>query len=173
MLRRAILVVSGTAAAVASALAYNPPQLAQVSTASKPATPAPTTPSTPTTGKATPAPKSTPTTGKATPAPKSTPTTPASTLPSGDFSGDKVQTRWGPVQVQITVKDGVITAANALAFPNGDRRSLSISQQAIPYLIEQTLGVVSSSEVMGVSQATYTSNGWRASLQSAIKKAGI
>jgi len=160
MLRRAILVVSGTAAAVASALAYNPPQLAQVSTASKPATPSPTT-------------LSTPTTGKATPAPKSTPTTPASTLPSGDFSGDKVQTRWGPVQVQITVKDGVITAANALAFPNGDRRSLSISQQAIPYLIEQTLGVVSSSEVMGVSQATYTSNGWRASLQSAIKKAGI
>ena len=160
MLRRAILVVSGTAAAVASALAYNPPQLAQVSTASKPATPAPTTPSTPTTGKAT-------------PATKSTPTTPASTLPSGDFTGDKVQTRWGPVQVQITVKDGVITAANALAFPNGDRRSLSISQQAIPYLIEQTLGVVSSSEVMGVSQATYTSNGWRASLQSAIKKSGI
>ena len=160
MLRRAILVVSGTAAAVASALAYNPPQLAQVSTASKPATPSPTTPSTPTTGKAT-------------PATKSTPTTPASTLPAGDFSGDKVQTRWGPVQVQITVKDGVITAANALAFPNGDRRSLSISQQAIPYLIEQTLGVISSSEVMGVSQATYTSNGWRASLQSAIKKAGI
>jgi uncharacterized protein with FMN-binding domain len=152
MLRRAILVVSGTAAAVASALAYNPPQLAQVSTASKPATPSPTTPS---------------------PTTPSTPKTPASTLPSGDFTGDKVQTRWGPVQVQITVKDGVITAANALAFPNGDRRSLSISQQAIPYLIEQTLGVVSSSEVMGVSQATYTSNGWRASLQSAIKKAGI
>ena len=165
MLRRAILVVSGTAAAVASALAYNPPQLTQVATSSKPVTPAPSTPA--------PSTPSTPTTGKATPAPKSTPTTPASKLPSGDFSGDKIQTRWGPVQVQITVKDGVITAANALAFPDGDRRSLSISQQAIPYLIEQTLGVVSSSEVMGVSQATYTSNGWRASLQSAIKKAGI
>ncbi len=160
MLRRVILVVSGTAAAVTSALAYNPPQLTQVATSSKPATPAPSTPSTPTTGKAT-------------PAPKSTPTTPATKLPSGDFSGNKIQTRWGPVQVQITVKDGVITAANALAFPDGDRRSLSISQQAIPYLIEQSLGVVSSSQVMGVSQATYTSNGWRASLQSAIKKAGI
>ena len=160
MLRRVILVVSGTAAAVTSALAYNPPQLTQVSTSSKPATPAPATPSTPTSGKAT-------------PAPKSTPTTPATKLPSGDFSGNKIQTRWGPVQVQITVKDGVITAANALAFPDGDRRSLSISQQAIPYLIEQSLGVVSSSQVMGVSQATYTSNGWRASLQSAIKKAGI
>lgn len=155
MLRRAILVVSGTAAAVASALAYNPPQLTQVATSSKPATPAPSTPA------------------PSTPAPKSTPTTPANKLPSGDFSGDKIQTRWGPVQVQITVKDGVITAANALAFPSGDRRSLSISQQAIPYLIEQSLGVVSSGEVMGVSQATYTSNGWKSSLQSAIKKAGI
>jgi uncharacterized protein with FMN-binding domain len=165
MLRRVILVVSGTAAAVASALAYNPPQLTQVATSSKPATPAPST--------SIPSKPSTPTTGKATPAPKSTPTTPASKLPSGDFSGNKIQTRWGPVQVQITVKDGVITAANALAFPSGDRRSLSISQQAIPYLIEQSLGVVSASEVMGVSQATYTSNGWRASLQSAIKKAGI
>ena len=165
MLRRVILVVSGTAAAVASALAYNPPQLTQVSTSSKPATSTPST--------STPATPSTPTSGKATPAPKSTPTTPATKLPSGDFSGNKIQTRWGPVQVQITVKDGVITAANALAFPDGDRRSLSISQQAIPYLIEQSLGVVNSSQVMGVSQATYTSNGWRASLQSAIKKAGI
>jgi len=161
MLRRAILIVSGTAAAVASALAYNPPQLTQVATSSKPSKPAPSTPAPSTT------------TSKATPAPKSTPTTPASKLPSGDFSGDKIQTRWGPVQVQITVKDGVITAANALAFPTGDRRSLSISQQAIPYLIEQTLGVVSASEVMGVSGASYTSNGWRTSLQSAIKKAGI
>ena len=165
MLRRAILVVSGTAAAVASALAYNPPQLTQVASSSKPVTPAPSTPA--------PSTPSTPTTGKATPAPKSTPTTPASKLPSGDFSGDKIQTRWGPVQVQITVKDGVITAANALAFPDGDRRSLSISQQAIPYLIEQSLGVVSSSDVMGVSRATVTSDGWRSSLQSAIKKAGI
>lgn len=165
MLRRAILVVSGTAAAVASALAYNPPQLTQVASSSKPVTPAPSTPA--------PSTPSTPTTGKATSAPKSTPTTPASKLPSGDFSGDKIQTRWGPVQVQITVKDGVITAANALAFPDGDRRSLSISQQAIPYLIEQSLGVVSSSDVMGVSRATVTSDGWRSSLQSAIKKAGI
>ena len=160
MLRRAILVVTGTAAAVTSALIYHPPQLTQVATSSKAATPA----------------TSTAPSGKSTPAPKATqsaaPTTP-SNLPSGNFAGDKVSTRWGPVQVEITVKNGVITAANALAFPDGDRRSLSISQQAIPYLIEQTLGVIKSSEVMGVSGASYTSNGWRTSLQSAIKKAGI
>jgi uncharacterized protein with FMN-binding domain len=160
MLRRAILIVTGTAAAVTSALVYNPPQLAQVATSSKAATPATSTaPS----GKSTPAPNATQ---------SSAPTTPTN-LPSGNFAGDKVSTRWGPVQVEITVKNGVITAANALAFPDGDRRSLSISQQAIPYLIEQTLGVVKSNDVMGVSGASYTSNGWRTSLQSAIKKAGI
>jgi uncharacterized protein with FMN-binding domain len=160
MLRRAILVVTGTAAAVTSALIYHPPQLTQVSTSSKPITPATSTaPS----GKSTPAPNATQSTA---------PTTP-SNLPTGNFAGSKVSTRWGPVQVEITVKNGVITAANALAFPDGDRRSLSISQQAIPYLIEQTLGVVKSNEVMGVSGASVTSGGWRTSLQSAIKKAGI
>lgn len=172
MLRRAILIVSGTAAAVASALAYNPPQLSQVATASKPSNPANTPIPTPT-----PTPtNSTSPSSSASAAPKPTPSaspTPISKLPSGSFTGDKVQTRWGPVQVQITVSNGVISAANALAYPDGDRRSFSISQQAIPYLIEQTLGVVNSNEVMGVSGASYTSNGWRASLQSAIKKAGI
>ena len=162
MLRRAILVVTGTAAAVTSALIYHPPQLTQVSTSSKPTTPAPADSTAPS-GNATPKPNATQSTA---------PTTP-SNLPTGNFAGDKVSTRWGPVQVEIIVKNGVITAANALAFPDGDRRSLSISQQAIPYLIEQTLGVVKSNEVMGVSGASVTSGGWRTSLQSAIKKAGI
>jgi len=162
MLRRAILVVTGTAAAVTSALIYHPPQLTQVSTSSKPTTPAPAD-STATSGNATPKPNA---------SQSAAPTRP-SNLPTGNFAGDKVTTRWGPVQVEITVKNGVITAANALAFPDGDRRSLSISQQAIPYLIEQTLGVVKSNEVMGVSGASVTSGGWRTSLQSAIKKAGI
>jgi hypothetical protein len=160
MLRRAILVVTGTAAAVTSTLIYHPPQLTQVATSSKATTPdTSTSPS----GKSTPAPNATQ---------SAAPTTPTN-LPSGNFAGDKVSTKWGPVQVEITVKNGVITAANALAFPDGDRRSLSISQQAIPYLIEQTLGVVKSNDVMGVSGASVTSGGWRTSLQSAIKKAGI
>lgn len=166
MLRRAVLIVTGTAAAVASALAYNPPQLSQVATSSEPAktTTAPTpSNSAPPTSNAPALPKK-----STTPSP-----TPTSKSPSGNFTGDQVQTRWGPVQVQITVSNGVISAATALAYPSGDRRSLSISQQAIPYLIEQTLGVVKANDVMGVSGASYTSNGWRSSLQSAIKKAGI
>jgi uncharacterized protein with FMN-binding domain len=171
MFRRAVILLTGTAAAVTSVLAYHPPQLSPVASNSLPIpesqTPANSNQSAPTT--------SMPTTGSSTGGNTTpTPTTPTQgqTI-SGVFTGNVTQTKWGPVQVEITVKNGSITAASALKFPDGDQRSLSISQQAIPYLIEQTLGVVSSSQVQGVTQATYTSNGWRTSLGSALKKAGI
>ena len=168
MLRRAILLVTGTATAVTGALVYNPPQLSSVATDSLPVTP------TPTASKSSPAVPGTKNPSTKTPTTKSTPVAPPqNNLPSGVFAGNTTNTRWGPVQVEITVKNGVVTAAKALQFPSGDQRSLSISQQAIPFLVEQTLGVVSASGVQGVSRATYTSDGWRSSLQSALKKAGI
>jgi len=166
MLRRAILLITGTATAVTGALVYNPPQLSSVATDSLPVTPTPTASKSPSAGTKTPSTKT----------PTSTPipvTPPQNNLPSGVFAGNTINTRWGPVQVEITVKDGVVVAAKALRFPSGDQRSLSISQQAIPYLVEQTLGVVSAADVQGVSRASYTSDGWRSSLQSALKKAGI
>jgi len=166
MLRRAILLITGTATAVTGVLVYNPPQLSSVATDSLPVTPTPTASKSPSAGTKTPSTKT----------PTSTPTPvvpPQNNLPSGVFAGNTINTRWGPVQVEITVKDGVVVAAKALRFPSGDQRSLSISQQAIPYLVQQTLGVVSAADVQGVSRATYTSDGWRSSLQSALKKAGI
>ena len=166
MLRRAILLITGTATAVTGALVYNPPQLASVATDSLPVTPTPTASKSPPSGTKNPSTK-TPT---AVPTPVAPP---QNNLPSGVFAGNTINTRWGPVQVEITVKDGVVTAAKALRFPSGDQRSLSISQQAIPYLVQQTLGVVSAADVQGVSRASYTSDGWRSSLQSALKKAGI
>ena len=188
------MIITGTATAVTGVLVYQPPKLSSVATSSKPIpdAPAPTqsnnSPSTkpsnkPTTKPSTnPSPANPPTSKPATkpspanPPSKTTPTpTPTSktTLVSGVFVGNTIQTQFGPVQVEITVKDGVITSSKALQYPNGDRRSLSISQQAIPYLNEQTLGVVDASQVQGVSRATYTSNGWRHSLQSALSKAGL
>jgi uncharacterized protein with FMN-binding domain len=165
MLRRAILLITGTATAVTGALVYNPPQLSSVVTDSLPVTPTPTA----TASKPSP---TVPSTKK--PTTKPTPVAPPqNNLPSGVFAGNTTNTRWGPVQVEITVKNGVVTAAKALQFPSGDQRSLSISQQAIPYLVQQTLGVVLASDVQGVSRASYTSDGWRSSLQSALKKAGI
>jgi uncharacterized protein with FMN-binding domain len=169
MFRRAVILLTGTAAAVTSVLAYHPPQLTPVATNSIPITETPNpTSSNPTNTNPT---KPAPTTSSNT---NPTPATPTQNQAvSGVFTGNIVQTRWGPVQVEITVKNGSISAASALKFPDGDQRSLSISQQAIPYLIQQTLGVVNASQVQGVTQATYTSDGWRTSLGSAIKKAGI
>ena len=91
---------------------------------------------------------------------------------SGTFDGNTTSTRWGPVQVRIVVKDGKIVAASALQSPNGDRRSADISRQAIPYLVQETLAA-QSDQISGVGGATYTSNGWYTSLQSALKKAGL
>jgi len=170
MLRRAILLITGTATAVTGVLAYHPPQLASVATDSLPTTSSPT----PATPKASPAVPGTKKPSTKTPSAAPTPVAPPqNNLPSGVFAGNTINTRWGPVQVEITVKDGVVVAAKALRFPSGDQRSLSISQQAIPYLVQQTLGVVSAADVQGVSRASYTSDGWRSSLQSALKKAGI
>ena len=91
---------------------------------------------------------------------------------SGTFDGNTASTRWGPVQVRIVVKDGKIVAASALQSPDGDSRSRSISQQAIPYLVQETLAA-QSAQISGVGGASYTSNGWYTSLQSALKKAGL
>ena len=91
---------------------------------------------------------------------------------SGTFAGATSQTRYGPVQVQITVSNGKITAAKALQYPNGDYRSADISNQAIPYLVSQTLAA-QSANISGVGGASYTSYGWYQSLQSALKKAGL
>lgn len=87
-------------------------------------------------------------------------------------TGATAQTRWGPVQVQITVKDGKIVDAVGLQYPNGDRRSQWISDQAIPWLVEETLSEqIANVQIIG--GATYTSNGWRQSLASAMQKAGL
>lgn len=150
MLRRVIILATGTISGVIAIVAYHPPQLTQVAILGV-ATPAPTTP-----GQTT-----------AKPAPPSKPQTAA-----GTFVGNTAQTQWGPVQVQITVSNGQITTAKALRFPNGDRRSQSISQQAVPFLIQQTL-TTKSATVVGVSGASYTSDGWRRSLASARAKARI
>ena len=121
---------------------------------------------------------SAPTKGAAAPTKSAAAPKPAQSAPAasagitGTFDGNTASTRWGPVQVRIVVKDGKIVAASALKSPDGDSRSRSISQQAIPYLVQETLAA-QSDQISGVGGASYTSNGWFTSLQSALKKAGL
>jgi uncharacterized protein with FMN-binding domain len=87
-------------------------------------------------------------------------------------TGDASNTMYGPVQVQITVKSRKITAVNVIQYPNGTSRDAQINAFAIPELTQETL-TANSATIDMVSGATYTSNGYISSLQSALDKAGI
>lgn len=91
---------------------------------------------------------------------------------TGTFTGDTTQTRYGPVQVQITVANGTITDVTALQLTNSDGRSVQISQQAAPILRQEALQA-QSAQIQSVSGATFTSEGYTTSLQSAIDRAGL
>jgi uncharacterized protein with FMN-binding domain len=88
------------------------------------------------------------------------------------YDGSLVQTRFGDIQVRITVSGGTISAVDALHTPDRERRSEQISSWSVPTLISETLDV-QSANVDTVSGATYTSDGYRESLQSALDAAGI
>ena len=91
-------------------------------------------------------------------------------LTDGTFTGDTMQTRYGPIQVQITVSGGKITDAQALQYPDSNGRDQQINAHAIPLLVSETVQG-QSAHIQMVSGATYTSDGYTSSLQSAIDQA--
>ena len=95
-----------------------------------------------------------------------------STSGTKTYTGDSVQTRWGPVQVQITVTNGKITAAEAVVYPNENGHDVEINSYAVPALNDEAVQAQSASIDM-VSGATVTSEGYLSSLQSAIDKANL
>jgi uncharacterized protein with FMN-binding domain len=115
---------------------------------------------------AAPAPSST--ASASSPAPSGT----SSSSSSSTYTGSVAQTRWGPVQVEITVQSGKITDVSVLQQPNGNQRDVEINDQALPVLISDTLDA-QSAKIDMVSGATVTSDGYLTSLQSALDQAGI
>ena len=85
-------------------------------------------------------------------------------------TGDTVQTRWGPVQVRITLKNGKLTEVTAVTYPTDNPRDQEINSYAIPRLRSEALEA-QSADIDTVSGATYTSDGYRQSLQSALDSA--
>jgi uncharacterized protein with FMN-binding domain len=112
---------------------------------------------------------STPTAAPTTAAPGSSS---AAASASGTILGDSADTRWGPVQVQITVQDGKITAVSVPVYPANNGRDQEINATALPTLVQETLSAQSATIDM-VSGATVTSDGYVTSLQSALDKAGL
>ena len=96
----------------------------------------------------------------------------SSTSSTKTVTGQTAQTRWGPVQVQITVSAGKITAVNLLQVPSGNGRDVEINNQAVPVLKQETLQA-QNAHIDTVSGATVTSDGYLTSLQSALNQAGL
>ncbi|MGC5564440.1 FMN-binding protein [Streptomyces sp. FR-108] len=86
------------------------------------------------------------------------------------LTGDVVKTEYGNVQVRITVAGGKITSAAALQSPTGGR-STTVSTDAVPKLNKAAV-TAGTADIDAVSGATYTSGGYKKSLQSALDKAG-
>ena len=89
---------------------------------------------------------------------------------SGQLTGQAVRIPFGTVQVQVTLQNGKITDVQALQMPGGDRRTQQISQYAAPQLRSEILQA-QSARVDTISGATYTSEGYLQSLQSALDQA--
>ena len=107
-----------------------------------------------------------------TPAPTGAPRSSGGSVGSGagQFTGAVVETPYGTVQVRITVSGGRISDIAALQLPEDRRRSAQISQYAGPILRSEAIAAQSAS-IDTVSGATYTSQGYEQSLQSAIDQA--
>jgi uncharacterized protein with FMN-binding domain len=106
-------------------------------------------------------------------------TTPSASTSSSSSSsggrtvtGDVVSTQYGNVQLKVTISGGKITDVQAVQLPSGDPKSAQISSYAGPQLRQSALTKQSGS-IDAVSGATYTSDGYKTALQSALDKAGF
>jgi len=183
-MKRALLIVGGTLGGLGAVLAITPPQLGSSESALTPmdsglpgATVTPTAaatvaPSASAAASSRPSAKPTVKPG-ATQSAKPVPTktaVPSTQGINGVFTGDPIDISYGIMQVAITVVNGKITDAQAVRVQSA--RNDRYTNMSVPVLRQKTLAA-QSSQITGVSGASYTSFGWFKSLQSALTKAGL
>jgi uncharacterized protein with FMN-binding domain len=192
--RHALLATVGTVSGIVLLLALKPttdPSLAQAEPAITPSAAASASPSASSNSpSASPSPSKTPkkkhqssplisaqpshTTSAAPTRTSSAPSAPKTTSAAPTtrtVTGSTAQTKYGPVQVRITLTGSRITGATAVQSPDETARSRDINSTAVPKLNQETLQA-QSADIDTVSGATYTSGGYRQSLQSALDRAG-
>ncbi|MER7812221.1 FMN-binding protein [Streptomyces sp900116325] len=89
---------------------------------------------------------------------------------SGTFTGDPIDTQYGTVQVAATLSKGKITSVKVLQAPDQNGRDQQLSSYALPRLTQEAIGA-QSAHIDAVSGASYTSQGYIQSLQSALDQA--
>ena len=85
-------------------------------------------------------------------------------------TGSAADTRYGPVQVKVTLDGTRITKIDVVEYPSHDRRDQEINSYALPLLNQEAIDAQSAA-IDVVSGATYTSQGYTSSLQSALDQA--
>ena len=166
---RAVVAIVTTALGLALLFSFKTPDSVPIRTASGPASPADVAPS----QSAQPGSSLSTGAGGTIPSPTASGgSTPAPSASGGTFTvtGDDVPNQFGDVQVQVTFSGGKITDVKALQLPFDRRRSAEISQFVEPYLRTEALQA-QSAQIDLISGATYTSDSYAQSLQSAIDKA--
>jgi uncharacterized protein with FMN-binding domain len=99
----------------------------------------------------------------------SSPATPSSTRTA---VGPQVDYSWGVLSVSVTVSGRKVTKVGIGSLDDGGNpRSQSIDQNSIPQLEQQALAA-QSANIQGVSGASYTSAGFKQSLQAALQQLG-
>lgn len=115
------------------------------------------------------------------PSPGTAPTPPPSSAGVGSpppasgtstFTGQDMRNRFGDVKVQVVVSNGRITDVKALALPNDRAQSAYISQVAGPMLRSEALQA-QSANIDIISGATYTSDSYAQSLETALRQAHL
>jgi uncharacterized protein with FMN-binding domain len=86
--------------------------------------------------------------------------------------GPAVQTRYGTVQVEVTIQSGQLVDVEALTLPSGRDYTNYVSQVVGPMLRQEALAA-QSGQISNISGATFTTRGYAQSLQSALDQAGF
>lgn len=98
--------------------------------------------------------------------------TPSAASAERTLDGQAVVTRYGTVQVRVVVSGKSIKNVSFLQLTADDPHSQEINDQAGPMLLQETLQA-QSSNIDTISGATFTSEGYVQSLQSALDQAGL
>ena len=85
----------------------------------------------------------------------------------GEFTGQPMDTEWGPVQVKAIIRGGALVDVQYLQFPYHRMRSEEISNYALPMLKAEAIRI-QGARVHIISGATMTAEGFRDSLTSAL-----
>jgi uncharacterized protein with FMN-binding domain len=110
------------------------------------------------------------------PQPKPKPTSPRASSPAvttRTVDGPTVNYSYGTLSVAVTVTGSKIVKVGIASLnDDGNARSQAIDQQAIPVL-EREAVQAQSGNIQSVSGASYTSAGFRTSLQAALRTLGV